>query len=147
MSEERGKQDKPGWTGSYDHNNGRTAATVELLCESTQLAADSRFQDFANQLAQHVAALDPIALSTDDIPEAVSRIRSELSRTYADKPGEIREKLVAAKAQLYATNSCLLDQKWVFEDERSVREVLEHYGQRFGEQLSVGAFSRTERSA
>ena len=117
-----------GTIGAYLHHNGKVAVIVELNSETDFVAKNPEFQQLARDLAMHIASAAPVAVSPDDIPAAdVERERAVYAAQVAEegKPENIRAKIVEGKLQKWFKESSLLEQQFVKDPERTIRELVE----------------------
>lgn len=134
-----------GTIGAYLHHNGKVAVIVELNSETDFVAKNPEFQRLAKDLAMHVASAAPVAVSADDIPAAeIARERAVYVAQVAEegKPEHIRDRIVEGKLQKWFKESSLLDQAFVKDPERTVRELVEAVSAKTGEKVSVARFVR-----
>ena len=134
-----------GTIGAYLHHNGKVAVIVELNSETDFVAKNPEFQRLAKDLAMHIASAAPVAVSADDIPAAeVARERAVYVAQVAEegKPEHIRDRIVEGKLQKWFKDSSLLDQAFVKDPERTVRELVEAASAKTGEKVSVARFVR-----
>jgi elongation factor Ts len=134
-----------GTIGTYVHHNGKVAVVVELNSETDFVAKNPEFQQLAKDLAMHIASAAPIAVSSDDIPPAeVERERAVYAAQVAEegKPENIRAKIVEGKLQKWFKESSLLDQQFVKDPERTIRELVDAVSAKTGEKISVARFVR-----
>ncbi|NIR31281.1 MAG: elongation factor Ts, partial [Gammaproteobacteria bacterium] len=66
-----GREAREGVVESYIHHSRKVGVLVELNCETDFVARTDDFQELARDLAMHIAASDPIAVSREDVPAAV----------------------------------------------------------------------------
>ena len=134
-----------GMIGSYVHHNGKVAVLVELNCETDFVAKNLEFQQLARELAMHIASAAPLAVSAQDIPPAdVERERAVYLAQVAEegKPENIRTKIVEGKLQKWFKEITLLEQQFVKDPERTVRELIDGMSAKTGEKVSVARFVR-----
>ena len=134
-----------GTIGTYVHHNGKVAVMVELNSETDFVAKNPEFQQLARDLAMHIASAAPLAVSSDDIPAAeVERERAVYAAQVAEegKPEAIRAKIVEGKIQKWFKESSLLDQQFVKDPERTIRELVDGISAKTGEKISVARFVR-----
>jgi elongation factor Ts len=134
-----------GTIGSYVHFGGKVAVMVELNCETDFVAKTEDFLALAKDLAMHVAASSPLAVSPEDIPqETVDRER----RIFEDqvrnegKPEHILEKIVEGKLRKFFEESSLLKQPFVKDPEKSVEDLVTEVSAKTGEKIRVTRFAR-----
>src|SRR4051812_50118282 len=62
------RETREGAVGSYVHMGGKIGVIVELGCETDFVARNEAFQGLLKDLAMHIAAANPLALSSEQIP-------------------------------------------------------------------------------
>ena len=109
-----GAEAREGVVQSYIHAGNRIGAMVEVNCQTDFVARNEKFVEFARDVALHVAAASPIAISDEEIPaedrEREERIAIEQA---ADRPENVRERIVAGKLDKWLDEVVLLRQKHV----------------------------------
>lgn len=134
-----------GLVSSYIHANGKIGVLLEVNCETDFVALNEGFQGFVRDLAMHIAAASPDYVSRDDVPEdAVSKERAvQLARTIEEgKPQQIAEKIVEGRMNKWFQDVCLLEQKFVKDDEKTIEQVVQDTVATIGENIKVRRFSR-----
>jgi elongation factor Ts len=136
-----------GTLGSYLHFGGRIGVLVELNCETDFVANTEDFQQLAKDLAMHVAAANPLAVRTEDVPEAVVAKEREiyLEQVKAEgKPENIQEKIVEGKLQKFFKENVLLKQPFVKDPDKSVEALVTEVSAKTGENIGIARFARME---
>jgi elongation factor Ts len=109
-----GTEAREGVIQSYIHAGNRIGAMVEVNCQTDFVARNEKFVEFARDVALHVAAASPIAITDEEIPaedrEREERIAIEQA---ADRPENVRERIVAGKLDKWLDEVVLLRQKHV----------------------------------
>ncbi len=139
------RQAAEGTIGSYLHHNGKVAVLVELNSETDFVAKNPEFQQLARDLAMHIASAAPITVGPNDIPAAdVARERAVYEAQVAEdgKPENVRAKIIEGKLQKWFKESSLLEQPFVKDPERTVRELVDAVSAKTGERISVARFVR-----
>jgi elongation factor Ts len=138
----------PGVVASYVHNAaspelGKIGVLVALKSsgDHTQLAA------LGKQLAMHVAAASPIALSPAHIPAAVleheKAVQAEIiAKKAVGKPANIVEKMLEGSMRKYYEEVCLLEQTFVIDQQTKISEVLVKAGKELGTPVELEGFVR-----
>ena len=114
---------------SYIHgqvNEGLGKIGVILSLE-TNITSD-KIEDLGKQIAMHIAASKPMAISSDDVdPEVIERERSILVEQAKDsgKPDNIIEKMVDGRISKFFSEITLLDQTWVIDGESKVSKIIQ----------------------
>jgi elongation factor Ts len=116
---------------------------VELNCETDFVARNEEFKQLAKDLALHIMAANPAYVKREDVPEeAVAEQKRIFMSQVADKPVNIQEKIAQGKIDAWFGESVLLDQKFVKDETKSVRDVILAVNSRTGENISVARFAR-----
>ena len=139
------RQTSEGRIASYIHHNGRLGAIVELNCETDFVARTDDFAILATQLAEHVAAAAPIAVSRESIaPEVIAEkaLAFENEVRAAGKPESLVARIVDGKLAAYFELVVLLEQRWVREPKIKVGELINELAARTGENIQVRRFVR-----
>jgi elongation factor Ts len=132
---------------SYIHAGGKVGVLLKLHCETDFVARNESFKHLAHDLALHIAGMRPLYVSAEDIPEEVKeserRIYTEQFRE-SGKPAEILKKIIDGKMQTYAAEVALLEQPFVKDQDRKVKDIINDYIAKLGENIKVGGFIRYE---
>lgn len=134
-----------GQVGAYIHPGGKIGVLIEVNCVTDFAARSEEFQSLVKDLAMQVAAASPRYVKREDVPEAELAAEREIFATQArqsGKPEAVIDKIVAGKMEKYFQETCLLDQPFIKEQEKSVAEVVTDVGLRIRENLSVPRFVR-----
>jgi elongation factor Ts len=132
---------KPGLIGTYVHSNSKVGVLLVMTADKEPDAEQAAV--LAKDLCMQVAAMRPIAVSPDDVPADVLEREKEIFRGQVKgKPENMLDKIVQGKLKKFFQESCLLDQKFVKDDKRSVRQVVADAGKAMGADLTVESFVR-----
>lgn len=134
-----------GTVGFYLHHGGRIGVLVEVNCETDFVANTDDFKDLARDLAMHIAASNPQAVSEDDLPEdLIERERQVYVEQVKNegKPENIQEKIVEGKLRRFFEENTLLRQPFVKDPERTIEQVVTEVSARTGEKIEVARFAR-----
>jgi elongation factor Ts len=132
---------------SYIHANGRIGVLVEVNCETDFAAMNEKFQNLARDIAMHIAAAAPEWVSIEDVPVAAREHEREVqvARVMEEgKPKNIAEKIVEGRISKWYEDVCLLEQKFVKDDSKTIRDVLTGAVAIIGENIRVRRFVRYE---
>ncbi len=142
-----GREAKEGVIGVYVHHDKKTAAMLELNCETDFVARTDEFQSLARELAMHVVAAKPVYVSPEEIPadelESVKAKFAEEARE-AGKPENVVEKIVEGKIAKYYEEVCLLEQPFVRDPDVKVKDLIKGNIAKLGENIVVRRFARFE---
>ncbi len=139
-----------GVVASYVHHGGRIGVLVELNCETDFVANTDDFLSLARDLAMHVAAADPVAVDASGLdPAVVERERAIYLEQVAQegKPEHVRQRIVEGKIAKFYKERVLLDQAYVRDPDRTVRELVTGVSAKTGEKIQVGRFARFQIGA
>ena len=134
-----------GLVEAYIHFNGRVGVLVEVNCETDFVARTPEFKDFARNIALHVASMDPLAVSPEDIPEeAVEEQRAIFEKQAAEmgKPENVTRQIAEGRMKKWFSEKTLLDQEYVKDPDKTVRELLQDTIQKTGENIVIRRFIR-----
>jgi elongation factor Ts len=139
-----------GVVSSYIHAPGRIGVLVEVNCETDFVARNSEFQEFAREVALHIAAANPLFVSDDDVSEEVKEAELRVFREQAaaeGKPENVQEKMVEGRLRKWLDDVVLLRQKHVNEDKhggKTVEELRTEMAANTGENIVIRRFARFE---
>lgn len=142
-----GRETREGIVAIYSHANKRLGAMVELFSETDFVARNEDFRNFANDLAMHVAAMNPLYLSPESVPEEVlAKEREIYVAEFAEsgKPKNIVDNIVNGKLAKFYEDTCLLNQKFVKDEDVTIGELVKQKIGVIGENIRVGRFARFE---
>jgi elongation factor Ts len=133
---------------SYVHNAlsgglGKIGVLVALESNGDHAA----LEQLGRQIAMHVAAARPEALSVDSIaPEALERERSVLveQAKASGKPDNIIEKMVEGRLRKYYEEVALMEQTFVIDNETKMAKVVENAAKEIGTPIALTGFVRYE---
>jgi elongation factor Ts len=118
-----------GAVGAYVHHNGKVGTLVEVAGVSGEAG-----QQLARTVAEHITAgvpTIPVAVTRDDVPAAlVDRERRIFAEQAAasGKPANIVEKMVQGRVDKFYKEVTLLDQPWVRDDSKAIRDLVKAAG-------------------
>ncbi len=135
-----------GTVGSYVHG-GRIGVLVEINSETDFVGRSDQMQALVKDVAMHVAATDPTYLDDSEIPEAIVAKQAEIflaQQADSNKPEHILEKIVTGKVRKWKSEVCLLDQPFVKDPDKTVREHVASVAALIKEKIVVRRFARFE---
>lgn len=139
-----GRLTKAGRIEVYIHHDGKQAAMVELKCETDFVARNDEFRQVAKDIAVHILGANPKFKTREDVPAAeIEKVRASFVEEAKNKPENVREKLIEGKlARWCGESGVLLDQPFVKDDAKTIRDILTELNTRTGENITVGRFAR-----
>ncbi|NOZ02586.1 MAG: translation elongation factor Ts [Deltaproteobacteria bacterium] len=138
---------KEGQVSTYVHGDGRIGVMIEINSETDFVARSDPFTEFTREMCLQVAAMAPLAVDHDDLdPEMVAKQKEifEAQMEGQKKPPEIIEKIITGKLNKWYKEVCLLDQAYIRDDSKSVRDLLTEVIGKCGENIRVRRFARYE---
>ena len=140
-----GREAKEGIVEAYIHAGGKLGVLVEVVCETDFVAKTDDFKAFARDVAMHIAAINPVAVSREEVPSELLQREKDIYINQAiesGKPQQIAEKMVTGKMEKYLSEICLLEQKFVKNPDLSVQDLLNEVILKMGENISIRRFTR-----
>jgi elongation factor Ts len=141
-----GAEAREGVVQSYIHAGNKIGVLVEVDCQTDFVARNENFVAFARDLALHIAAAAPLAVSDEDVPaedrEREERIAVEQA---ADRPENVRERIVQGKLDKWLDDVVLLRQKHVNEDKhggKTIEDLRAALAAETGENVVIRRFTR-----
>ncbi len=132
---------------SYIHGNGRIGVLLEVNCETDFVARNEVFKTFVKDIAMHIAASNPGYVAQEDVPADALEKEAAVLRAQAlneGKPEKIVDKIVAGRISKYYEENCLLEQSYVKDPERKVKDLLADKIATLGENIKIRRFVRYE---
>lgn len=136
-----------GKIGSYIHAGGQIGVLVEVNCETDFVGNNEDFQTFVKDICLHVAANKPQYLVPEEIPASVIEKEKEIAREQLKaegKPAAMLDKIAEGKLQRFYKEFCLMEQGFVKDPNKSVKELVNELTAKIGEKIAVRRFVRWE---
>jgi elongation factor Ts len=118
---------------------------VEVGCETDFVAKNEDFQDFARNIAMHIAATNPLGIRSEEIPQEIIDKEMEIYMAQAKetgKPDNILEKIAQGKLQKFKKENSLMDQPYVRNPDMTVADLLNELIAKIVENITVKRFAR-----
>jgi elongation factor Ts len=134
-----------GTIGSYIHTNSKIGVLVEINCETDFVAKGENFQEFAKDVAMHIAAANPLFLKAEDMDQTFKNRESEIYAAQLreqGKPEKMIAGIVQGKLNKLAEEVCLLNQKFVKNPDVTIGGLLADLGLKTGEKVDIRRFVR-----
>lgn len=129
----------------YVHGDGKTAAMIEVNCETDFVARNPEFREFVHNLAMQIVAMDPLYLSKEDIPAEVIEKEKAIYQEQLkgeNKPEQIKEKIIEGRLAKFCQDVCLLKQTYIKDDKLTVEDLLKEKIAKIGENIVIKRFIR-----
>ncbi len=140
-----GRATAEGLIGSYIHAGGKIGVLIEVNCETDFVARTDDFQRLVRDLAMQVAAARPLCVAREDVPASdLTREREIFAAQAAQsgKPAPVIAKMVEGKLEKYFAEACLLEQDYIKEPGKAVRQIIADAIAKLGENITVRRFAR-----
>ena len=144
-SKKEGRATSQGIVGSYIHMGGKVGVLLEVACETDFVARTDDFQDFVHNVAMHIAAASPVAVTREEVDPSLIEKEKEIYAAQMQeqgKPAEMIDKIVEGKVDKYYSEICLLEQKYVKDPDMTVADYLKSIIGSLGENMQIKRFSR-----
>ena len=134
---------KEGLIESYIHVGGKVGVLIEVNCETDFVARNDAFRAFVKDICLQIAAASPLYVGRNEVPEAdLTKERDIASAQVLGKPPAAAQKIVEGKLEKYYSTICLLDQPFVKQPDKTVKEILTEQISKIGENIQVRRFIR-----
>tara|TARA_B100000953_G_scaffold229146_1_gene190674 strand:+ start:62 stop:661 length:600 start_codon:yes stop_codon:yes gene_type:complete len=140
-----GRDAKEGVVISYIHPGAKLGVLLELNCETDFVAKTEDFVSLGNDIAMHIAATDPLAVSIEDISSEVVEKEKEIYSDQANKtnkPAEIIEKMVEGRLKKFYKENVLIEQDFVKDPNKTIKDIITDTVGKLGENIVVSRFGR-----
>lgn len=130
---------------AYIHHDQRMGVLVEVNCETDFVAKTDTFQNFAHQVALHIANSAPEYVRVEEVPEAVVLAERDLQKRRAmaeGKPENIAEKMVDGRMSKFFEELVLMEQPFVMDDSKKISDLLAEAVAELGESIEIRRFAR-----
>jgi elongation factor Ts len=139
---------KEGVVESYIHVGGKVGVLIEVNCETDFVGRNEEFRQFVKDLCLHIAAVSPLYVTREEVPEAdLAKEREIAAAQVLGKPPAAVQKIVEGKLEKFYATVCLLDQPFVKQAEKSVKEIVTETIAKTGENIVVRRFTRYQLGA
>lgn len=136
---------KEGRVEVYVHPGNRVAVMAEVNCETDFVAKTDAFQEFAHNVAIHIAMAAPRYVDVADIPaadleEAKTKMREEAIAE--GKPVHVADRIVEGKLEKYYAEVCLLRQPFIKDEDKTIGAMIKDAIVAIGENIVIRRFTR-----
>lgn len=139
------RETKEGIVASYVHTTKKIGVLLELLCETDFVAKSPLFEKLAHEICLQIAAQNPLYLKEKDIPKALLKEKKENFKILFEnkiKDKKELEKEIQKKIEEYKKEICLLEQKWIKDESKTIDNLIKDHIAKFGENIKIGRFVR-----
>ena len=139
------RQTKEGLIYSYIHAGSRLGVLLEINCETDFVGKTDGFSELAHNIAMQIAATNPLALNVESLDESVVNREKNIFKEQAEsqgKPKKIIEKMIEGRMQKFFQESCLLEQTYIKDPDKKVKDLITESIATLGENISINRFIR-----
>ena len=132
---------------SYIHMGGKIGVLVEINCETDFVAKTEAFQTIGHDVALQIAAAAPKYVRIEEVPQEELDKEKEILKNQAlneGKPAQIVEKMIEGRIKKFYADVCLLEQPFVKDADKTVRDMLNEAILTIGEKINIRRFTRYE---
>jgi elongation factor Ts len=140
-----GRTASQGTVASYIHMGGKIGVLVEVNCESDFVAKSDDFNNFVKDVSMQIAAANPDWVTREEVPVEILDKEKEILKEQAlktGKPEKVIDKIVEGKLTKFYSERCLMDQHFVKDQDKSVKQLLDELMAKTGEKCLVRRFAR-----
>lgn len=134
-----------GIISTYVHMGNKLGVMVEINCETDFVARTEEFNQLGKDIAMQIAASNPLWKSIEDIPQEIINKEKEIYKMQTlkeGKPEKILDKVVEGKLKKYFIEVCLLEQPFIKNPQVSIKDLINQYISKLGENISISRFVR-----
>ena len=145
-----GRSASEGQVQAYIHMGGKIGVLVEVNCETDFSAKTDDFSNFTRNLAMHIAATNPMALTQEGLSADIVEREKEIYRAQAlesGKPEKVVDKIVDGKMKKFFSEVCLLNQPYVRDPDLTIEGLLNELKVKTGENVIIRRFARFQLGA
>lgn len=141
------RETKKGLVDSYIHPTLKTGVLLDIRCESDFVAKSEEFKKLSHEICLQIAAMKPLFVKEEDIPEEFldgeKKIYKEQFKE-SGKPQKIIDQIIDGKLKKYKEEVSLLSQPWIKDDTKTIKNLIEEYIAKIGENIEIKRFTRYE---
>ena len=144
-SKKASRATKEGIIESYIHLGAKIGVLLEVNCETDFVARNEMFKSFVHDIALHIAAANPLYVTTEEVPEDIVEKEKEIYRKQAlndGKPEKIVDKIAEGRIKKYYEETVLLEQAFVKDPDKKIGDLLTENIATIGENMVIKRFCR-----
>lgn len=135
---------------TYLHGEGKIGVMIEVAASKPEATSHPELKNFAQDVCLHIAAMNPMAISSEQIPADVVAKEKEIltaKNLESGKKPEMIEKIVDGQIRKFLAENCLLDQTFVKNPDMKVSDLAKSVGKTINADVSIKRFVRFELGA
>ncbi len=130
---------------SYIHPGSKLGVLLEVKCETDFVTKTDGFKQFVKDISMHIAAVAPMVVHRDEMPQTVLDHEKEIYLEQArqtGKPENILEKIVNGRLDKFLAENVLLEQVFVKDSQKTIGDYLKETVAGLGENIAIARFTR-----
>jgi len=130
---------------SYIHPGSKLGVLLEVKCETDFVTKTDGFKQFVKDISMHIAAVAPMVVHRDEMPQTVLDHEKEIYLEQArqtGKPENILEKIVNGRLDKFLAENVLLEQVFVKDSQKTIGDYLKETIAGLGENIAIARFTR-----
>lgn len=134
-----------GAIASYIHMGGKIGVLVEVNCETDFVARGEAFQTFVKDICLQICSANPQYVTKEEVPQAAYDAEKDVyvkQSLETGKPQNICEKIAEGKMNKWFSEVCLLEQPFVKEDKKTIKDLIAELTAKCGEKIVIRRFVR-----
>ena len=139
------RQTKEGLIYSYIHAGSRLGVLLEINCETDFVGKTDGFSELAHNISMQIAATNPLSVDKESLDENIVNREKNIFKEQAEsqgKPEKIIEKMIEGRMQKFFQESCLLEQTYIKDPDKKVKDLITESIATLGENISINRFIR-----
>ena len=139
-----------GLVHTYIHGEGKIGVMIEVGASTAAAASSPETRTFASDVCLHIAAMNPMALSQDQMNADVVAKEKDILKQKALESGkkpEMLDKIVEGQIRKFLAENCLLDQAFVKNPDLTISAYTKECSKKAGGDLTIKRFVRFELGA
>ena len=144
-AKKEGRTTSQGLVEAYIHPGAQVGVLVEVNCETDFVARTDDFKAMVHDIAMHIAAASPVAVAREEVNPSLVEKELEIYRAQMreqGKPENMIDKIVMGKLDKFYGDVCLLEQKFVKNQDITVGDYVKSVIGKLGENMGVKRFAR-----
>ncbi len=138
-----GRTTSEGLIEQYIHTGGKVGVLLEVNCETDFVAKTDDFNDLVKDICLHIAAANPEFISREEVSEEYLEKEREIAASQVqNKPPHIVQKIVEGKMEKVYQSICLMEQSFVKDPDKTIKDLLTEKIAKLGENINVRRFTR-----
>lgn len=135
---------------AYIHGDGKIGVLVEIAATTSAANGNADVKTVAQDICLHIAAMNPMAISSEQIPSEVVSKEKEILKAKnleAGKKADMVDKIVEGQIRKFLAENCLVDQAFVKNPDLKISDLLKEVSKKVGAELTIKRFARFELGA